>query len=66
MKTQNQKHENASLITFLMGFILLVFSFYKSSQLEMGALKENYLIIIIFSMIVILYSFFNYFIKSNK
>lgn len=67
MKNTNyNKIEKASFITFLMGFALLFFAFYKGSALTMGAEKENYLVIIIFSMLIILFSFFSYLTNSTK
>lgn len=63
---QYNKIEKASFITFCLGFALLFFGFCKGSALEMGAEKENYLVIIIFSMLIILFSFFSYFTNSTK
>jgi uncharacterized membrane protein len=60
------KIEKASFTTFLMGFALMFYGFYEGSKLEMGAQKENYLVLIIFSMVVILFSFFSYLSNPTK
>lgn len=63
---QYNKIEKASIISFFLGFALLFFGFYRGSALEMGAEKENYLLIIIFSMLIILFSFFSYLTNPTK
>jgi len=60
------KIEKASFTTLLMGFALMFYGFYKGAELEMGAQKENYLVLIIFSMVVVLFSLFSYFTNPSK
>lgn len=64
---QAEKVSNAQLITLCLGMLLMLYSIYQGSTLSLNnPLKEGYLIILIFSMLVINFSIFSIYSNNNK
>ena len=69
--TIKQQHEQklttAQTITFIMGFAIMFYSLYQASTMSINnPLKEGYLVVLLFSMLVTGFSTFSIYSNNNK
>lgn len=68
IKNPRQQAQNAAFITLFMGLVLMIYSMVQASEapvMDNQPLRENYLVVFVFSFAVMIFSFLNIFLNRK-
>jgi len=68
LKNPRQQAQNAAFVTLIMGLVLMIYSMVQASEaavMDNQPLRQNYLVVFVFSFAVMIFSFLNIFLNRK-
>jgi hypothetical protein len=68
IKNPRQQAQNAAFVTLIMGLVIMIISMVQASEaavMDNQPLRENYLVVFVFSFVVMIFSFLNIFLNRK-